>query len=114
MEGFDAVGRSRNKDLAGRAIQATGPMPGGGQAEGIAGLIDYIEHRRQSDFQHNFSRKLLGYALGRSVTLSDQPLLAEMEKKLQSGQSFSVLFEAVVLSPQFRQQRGRDFVAAAP
>jgi len=114
MEGFDAVGRSRNKDLAGRAIQATGPMPGGGQAEGIAGLIDYIEHRRQSDFQHNFSRKLLGYALGRSVTLSDQPLLADMEKKLQSGQGFSVLFEAVVLSPQFRQQRGRDFVAAAP
>ena len=114
MEGFDAVGRSRNKDLAGRAIQATGPMPGGGQAEGIAGLIDYIEHRRQSDFQHNFSRKLLGYALGRSVTLSDQPLLADMEKKLQSGQGFSVLFETVVLSPQFRQQRGRDFVASAP
>ncbi len=114
MEGFDAVGRLRHKDLAGRAIQATGPMPGGGQAEGIAGLIDYIEHRRPSDFHHNFSRKLLGYALGRSVTLSDQPLLADMEKKLQSGQGLSVLFEAVVLSRQFRQQRGRDFVAAAP
>jgi hypothetical protein len=114
MEGFDAVGRSRKKDLAGRAIQATGPMPGGGQAEGIAGLIDYIEHRRSSDFQHNLSRKLLGYALGRSVTLSDQPLLADMEKKLQGGQGLSVLFETVVLSPQFRQQRGRDFVAAAP
>ena len=114
MEGFDAVGRSRHKDLAGRAIQSTGPMPGGGQAEGIAGLIDYIEHRRPSDFHHNFSRKLLGYALGRSVTLSDQPLLADMEKKLQSGQGLSVLFEAVVLSRQFRQQRGRDFVAAAP
>lgn len=114
MEGFDAVGRLRNKDLAGRAIQATGPMPGGGQAEGIAGLIDYIERRRPSDFKNNLSRKLLGYALGRSVTLSDQPLLADMEKKLQSGQGFSVLFEAVVLSPQFRQQRGRDFVAAAP
>ncbi len=114
MEGFDAIGRSRNKDLAGRAIQATGPMPGGGQAEGIGGLIDYIEHRRPSDFQHNLSRKLLGYALGRSVTLSDQPLLADMEKILQGGQGFSVLFEAVVLSSQFRQQRGRDFVAAAP
>ena len=114
MEAFDAVGRLRNKDLAGRAIQATGPMPGGGQAEGIAGLIDYIEHRRVSDFQHNLSRKLLGYALGRSVTLSDQPLLADMEKKLQGGQGLSVLFETVVLSQQFRQQRGRDFIAATP
>jgi hypothetical protein len=114
MEGFDAVGRSRDKDLAGRAIQATGSMPGGGQMEGVAGLIDYIGSRRQSDFLHNLSRKLLGYALGRSVTLSDQPLLAEMEKKLQDGRGFSVLFETVVLSPQFRRQRGRDFVAAAP
>jgi hypothetical protein len=48
------------------------------------------------------------------VVLSDEPLLQEMQKKLRAERRFSVLFETVVLSPQFRRQRGRDFVAATP
>jgi hypothetical protein len=117
MEGFDAIGRFRTKDLAGRAIQVVGPLPGlagSKTAEGISGLIDYIEKQRKQDFDRNLCRKFLGYALGRSVVLSDQPLLQEMEKKLQTERRFSVLFETVVLSPQFRRQRGRDYAAASP
>ncbi|MBI3822986.1 MAG: DUF1592 domain-containing protein [Planctomycetes bacterium] len=114
MEGFDAVGRARKKDLAGRPVQIVGPMPGGKDAEGIAGLIDYVEKSRRADFERNLCRKFLGYALGRSVVLSDEPLLQEMQKNLRRERRFSVLFETVVLSPQFRRQRGRDFVATAP
>jgi hypothetical protein len=114
LEGFDAIGRSRKQDLAGRSIQATGPLPSGGSAEGVDGLIAYVETHRLQDFERNLCRKFLGYALGRSVILSDQPLLQEMEKNLRAERRFSVLFEAVVLSPQFRQQRGREFVVAAP
>ncbi len=114
MEGFDAVGRSRVKDLAGRAILATGPLPGGHTAEGISGLIDYVEMHRAHDFERTLCRKFLGYALGRSVILSDQPLLQEMQKRLRAEGRFSVLFETVVLSPQFRQQRGRDYAVASP
>ena len=112
MEGFDAIGRSRARDLAGRAIQATGPLPGGHAAEGISGLIDYVEAHRLHDFERTLCRKFLGYALGRSVILSDQPLLQEMEKRLRTEGRFSVLFETVVLSPQFRQQRGREYAEA--
>ena len=69
------------------------------------------EHRKQ-DFVRTLCRKFLGYALGRSVVLSDQPLLNEMEAALaKNDYRFSVLFEMVVRSPQFRQQRGSDFVA---
>jgi hypothetical protein len=114
MEGFDAVGRARTKDLASRPVQIVGPMPGAKDAEGIAGLIDYVEKHRKEEFERNLCRKFLGYALGRSVVLSDEPLLQEMRKKLRAERRFSVLFETVVLSPQFRRQRGRDFVAAAP
>src|SRR5208283_5917631 len=96
-------------DLAGRDVQIVGPLPGGKTAEGISGLIDYIEKHRRQDFERNLCRKFLGYALGRSVLLSDQPLLQEMEKRLQAERRFSVLFETVVLSPQFRNQRGRDY-----
>src|SRR6185369_13163066 len=106
--------RARKKDLAGRDVQIIGPLPGGKSAEGIAGLIDYVEKHRREEFERNLCRKLLGYALGRSVMLSDEPLLQEMEKKLRTERRFSVLFESVVLSPQFRRQRGRDYVAATP
>ena len=114
MEGFDAVGRARKKDLAGRDVQIVGPLPGGKTAEGISGLIDYVEKHRREEFERNLCRKFLGYALGRSVVLSDEPLLQEMQKNLRAERRFSVLFETVVLSPQFRRQRGRDYVAAAP
>ena len=114
MEGFDAIGRARTKDLAGRAVLSVGPLPGGKNAEGISGLIDYIEKQRRQDFERNLCRKFLGYALGRSVQLSDETLLLEMETNLRVERRFSVLFETVVLSPQFRRQRGRDYVAAAP
>jgi len=114
MEGFDAVGRARKKDLAGRDVQIVGPLPGGKNAEGIAGLIDFIEKNRRDEFERNLCRKFLGYALGRSVVLSDEPLLQEMQKNLRAERRFSVLFETVMLSPQFRRQRGRDFVAVAP
>ncbi len=112
MEGFDAVGRARKKDLAGRDVHIVGTMPGGKAAEGVSGLIDYIEKHRREEFERNLCRKFLGYALGRSVVLSDEPLLQEMQKKLRAERRFSVLFDTVVLSPQFRRQRGRDFVAA--
>ncbi len=114
LEGFDAIGRSRTKDLAGRAIQSVGSLPGGKTADGMSGLIDYVEKHRLQEFERNLCRKFLGYALGRSVILSDEPLLQEMEKKLHDERRFSVLFEAVVLSPQFRKQRGREYKGSSP
>ena len=113
MEGFDAIGRLRTKDSAGRSIDNVAELPNGESAKGIPGLIDYIEEHRRQDFVRTMCRKLLGYALGRSVQLSDQPLLTEMEKALEENDyRFSVLFEFVVRSPQFRKQRGRHFVTA--
>jgi hypothetical protein len=112
MEGFDAVGRARKKDLAGRDVQIVGSMPSAKDAAGIAGLIEYIEKHRREEFERNLCRKFLGYALGRSVVLSDESLLQEMQKNLRAERRFSVLFETVVLSPQFRRQRGRGYLAA--
>ena len=112
MEGFDPIGRSRLKDLAGRAIDNLAELPNGKAAKGIPGLIEYVVEHRKQDFVETICRKFLGYALGRSVELSDQPLLNAMQAKLtKNGYRFSVMFEMVVASPQFRRQRGRDFVA---
>ncbi|MEQ8788317.1 MAG: DUF1592 domain-containing protein [Pirellulaceae bacterium] len=114
LEGFDPIGRARTKDLAGRPIDDVAQLPDGNSAQGIPGLIDYVETHRRQDFVRTLCRKFLGYALGRSVMLSDQPLLAEMEAALeQNDYRFSVLFETVVRSPQFRKQRGRQFTTAS-
>lgn len=113
LEGFDAIGRPRSQDLASRPIRTVGQIAGE-TVEGVGGLIDYVEQHRRQDFERHLCRKFLGYALGRSVQLSDQPLLQEMEAKLRSEKRFSTLFETVILSPQFRRARGRDYVAAGP
>ena len=111
LEGFDPIGRKRTRDLAGREIDDVAELPNKETAQGVKGLIDYVEQHRKQDFVRTLCRKFLGYALGRSVLLSDQPLLIDMEKALvENGYRFSVLFETVVRSPQFRKQRGREFV----
>lgn len=110
MEGFDPIGRRRSNDLAGRPVDENAEFPGGESGRGIPGLIQYIEKNRKRDFVRTLCRKFLGYALGRSVMLSDSILLEQMEDALHNNDyRFSVLFETVVTSPQFRNQRGRDF-----
>jgi hypothetical protein len=114
MEGFDPIGRSRTKDGADRTIDNEAILPNGESAKGIPELIEYIDEHRRQDFVRTMCRKFLGYALGRSVKLSDQPLLTKMEQELKANNyRFSVLFEIVVRSEQFRMQRGRDFSITA-
>ena len=113
QESFDPIGRFRTKDAAGRPIDDAVTLPDGENAKGIDGLIRYIEQHRKEEFVRTFCRKFLGYALGRSVELSDQPLLDEIEQALQENDyKFSVLVKKVVASPQFRNQRAQDFVTA--
>ena len=50
--------------------------------------------------------ELLGYALGRSVQLSDEPLIDTLVQS--PGHRAADLVELVVRSPQFRTVRGRS------
>ena len=109
MEGFDSIGRSRAKDLAGRAIDNVVQLPSGEQARGVAEFSEYLAKHRRSEFTKTLNRKLLGYALGRSLQLSDLVLLEKMEATLQESDDRVVpLFESIVTSPVFRNQRCRD------
>jgi hypothetical protein len=113
MEGFDAIGKSRTKDLAGRAIDNLVRLPSGAAARGIPEFAQFLVTERKHEFTHTLCRKLLGFALGRSLELSDKALVEKMQAALeQNDYRFSCLFETVVLSPQFRNQRGRDYIPA--
>lgn len=110
LEGFDAIGRRRDRDMAGRPVDTQTMLPDGSKVEGLAGLRDYLVEHRQEEVLRQFCRKLLGYAIGRELQLSDQPLLNEMLKRLaQNNFRFSVAIEAIVGSRQFREIRGGDF-----
>ena len=75
LEGFDAIGRRRDKDLGDRPIDTRVKTMDGTEFDGLDGLRNYLLTKRRDAFLRQFCRKLLGYALGRAVQLSDEPLL---------------------------------------
>jgi hypothetical protein len=109
LESFDAIGRRREKDLADRPVDTKVRVMDGAQFEGAEGLRNYLLTQRRDAFLRQFSRKLLGYALGRAVQLSDGPLLAEMRADLKAHDyRISAAVEAIVRSRPFREIRGRE------
>lgn len=97
LEGFDAIGRSRTADTKTVLFDEAA-------VDGLTGLRDYMANQRRADFLRQFSRKLLGYALGRSAQLSDQPLIDNLAKT--EGSHVGSMIEQIVRSPQFREIRG--------
>jgi hypothetical protein len=113
MEGFDPIGKSRGKDLAGRPVDNVVRLPSGEESRGVPEFLQYLKSNRNDDFIKTLCHKFLGYALGRSIELSDHELLKKMQSELrQDGDRFATLFETVACSPQFRNQRCRDFTIA--
>jgi len=107
FEGYGPIGERRERDLGDRPVETRAVFPGGSEGAGLAGLADYIRQHRQEDFLDNLCRKLLSYALGRTLLPSDDKLVGEMRAKLAaSDYRFGVLVEAIVTSPQFLTKRG--------
>ena len=106
MEGYGPVGEARTKDLAGRAIDSSATFPGNVQGSGFRGVQAYIKAKRQQDFLENISRKLLSYSLGRTLQLSDDPVIAQMKARMSAtGYQFASLVETIVSSQQFLNRR---------
>jgi len=81
LEAFDTIGRHRERDLANRPVDAKTKLADGTELEGVAGLRNYLLITRRDTVLRQFCKKLLGYALGRGVQLSDQPLLDEKQNQ---------------------------------
>jgi hypothetical protein len=108
-EGYGPVGELRTKDLAGRPVDTNAVFPGGSQGAGFEGVRTYIREHRQAGFVDNLSRKLLAYALNRSLQLSDEAVIEPMEAKLAASEyRFDTLVETIVQSPQFLDKRNSD------
>jgi hypothetical protein len=115
FEGYGPVGERRTKDLGGRPVDTRAAFPGGGEGTGLDGLRAYLRDRRQDEFVENLCRKLLAYALGRSLRPADDETVRNIRTKLATNDyRFGTLIEAIVTSPQFLGLRGKGEPAKDP
>ncbi|MFN0121463.1 MAG: DUF1592 domain-containing protein [Blastocatellia bacterium] len=106
FEGYGPIGERRTTDLGGRAVDTRAPFPDGIHGAGIAALQTYIRTNREKDFLNNLSEKMLAFGLGRSLLITDEPLLETMRTRFKaSGYKMSALIETIVTSPQFLNKR---------
>jgi hypothetical protein len=109
FEAYGPVGELRTHDLGGKPVDCSALYPDGSQRDGLGDLKDYLRAQREDDFRENLCRKLLTYALGRSLLISDDRLVKDMTSALESSDGkFSSIVEAIVISPQFLNKRGRE------
>ncbi|MEQ9407641.1 MAG: DUF1592 domain-containing protein [Fuerstiella sp.] len=107
LEQYDAIGRLRAE-----TADTETTLVDGTRIDGMDGLRQYLAGQRKQDVVRQFCRKLLGYALGREIQLSDEPLLDEMLERLQSRDfRFHVAVECIVSSRQFLDIRDLSFSA---
>jgi hypothetical protein len=103
LENYDVMGRWRTTD-AGKPIDAKGELPDGTTFDGPDQLKAVLMAKKDL-FIRNLVSKVLGYALGRGLTLQDSctvdSIVAEVERNNYRAQS---LINAVVLSVPFRYQ----------
>src|SRR3954452_6466553 len=106
FEGYGPVGETRSQDLGGRPVQTGATFPDGTSGSGVEGLRAFMRAKGESKFVDNLCRELLAYGLGRSVLLSDEPLLAAMRRNLSTrGFKFGNLVQSIVTSRQFLTRR---------
>jgi hypothetical protein len=105
-EGYGPVGEFRTVDLGGRPVDTRATFPGGGEGNGVDGLRAYLDERRADEFVDNLCRKLVAYALGRTLLPSDDETIEHMRTCLTGDRGrFGSLVESIVTSPQFLNRR---------
>ena len=106
LEHYDAVGRWRTEYSDGKPIDAITLLGDTTRIDGVTGLVDHLE-TKQSQVLRTLSSKLLGYALGRAILLSDQPLIDRLVG-VGDQATFAELASEIAASRQFRYRRGRE------
>ncbi len=108
LENFDAIGRFRVTDeRTGQAVDTRAELPDG---TAVGSLRDVkqalLSGREKKKFIRAFCRRLLAYALSRSLTFQDLGILRTMETNLKTnGYRFSAAVQSIVESRQFRYRQ---------
>jgi hypothetical protein len=105
LENFDAIGRWRDRDDNGKAIDASGELPGGKFFSSPQELKSIIAGRLD-EVSRNLVERLLAYALCRKLEGYDEIVVDELMKEI-AGEEYRMqtLITAVVTSYPFTHRR---------
>ena len=110
FEDYDAVGLWRDRvnkfDHNGKRVSldivSKAELPDKTEITGVASLKKYILEKRKKDVTRSLTKHLLSYALGRSLSFTDEDEIEEIIKKTEeSGYKTHTLLEAIVTSKLF-------------
>jgi hypothetical protein len=111
LENFDAIGRWRDQDDTGGAIDAVGELPGGKHFAAPKELKAIIAARKD-ELARNLTQKLLAYALCRQLEGYDEIVVDHlMDTIAKDGYRMQTLISAIVTSYPFVNQRIQEPVA---
>ncbi|MBM3737597.1 MAG: DUF1588 domain-containing protein [Acidobacteria bacterium] len=103
LENYDVIGRWRTEE-SGKPVDTSGELADGTAVQGPDGLRQVLMARKDL-FVRNLTNKLLGYALGRGLTLKDSCAVDQIVDKVrQNDYKAHVLLEAIILSAPFQMQ----------
>jgi cytochrome c553 len=107
LENFDALGRWRDKDEAGKPLDTAGKMPSGASFRNVVEL-KRIFMEAKDQFVGNMAEKMLTYALGRGVEHYDDPTIEHIVATMATNDyRFSVLVAEIATSYPFLHRRTR-------
>lgn len=112
LENFDAIGRWRDQDDTGGAIDAVGELPGGKRFTSPKELKAIIA-ARTSELGRNLTEKLLAYALCRQLEGYDEVVVDQlMETIAKDGYRMQTLITEIVTSYPFTHRHIQQPVTA--
>jgi hypothetical protein len=101
----DGVGAELRKRRTRDPVDARAELPGGAKVNGLAELRDELIRTRGDDFRRAVLRKVMAYALGRSLTLRDTDAADALVPALRErGDKFVALVELIVGSEPFQSK----------
>jgi len=112
LEHFDPTGRWRETYADGKPVDDTSSTLNGTDIAGVDGLQEYLQSQQQQVLRY-MSRKLVGYALGRTVLPSDEILIDKLTAA-GGNATFSGLAAEIVKSNQFRYRRESNDGGSVP
>ena len=103
LENFDAIGGWRDKYEEKTPIDSAGTLPGGDSFRTVPEFRKLLVNR-QDQFTRCLTEKLLTYALGRTLEVSDRPGIDRICKEMAgTDKGLQDLIQAVVASESFLQ-----------
>jgi len=111
LENFDAIGRWRTHyDRSPAPIDVSGALKSGERFEGVLQLRQILLEKKEQ-FARGLSKKMLGFALGRSIDFKDKKTVDHLTAVLMEYQFDPVPFlEEVALSYPFRYKKSDPVV----